>query len=58
MNFMYILTICWVVPVAPMVITWMLDLPLALFILIWASGVLFLGVSWYYFFRTLRRAEE
>ena len=49
MSFVYLVTICWVVPVAPMVIVWMLDLSFITFLLIWSWGLPILSLVWYYF---------
>jgi len=57
MNFVYMLTICWVAPVAPMIITWILDLPFTSFMIVWASGLPFLSLSWYYFFKTVEKKK-
>jgi len=54
-SFTYMLTICWVVPVAPMIITWILDLTFSSFMIIWTSGLPFLSLAWYCFFKTRER---
>ena len=51
----YMITICWVVPIAPMIITWILDLPFTSFMVIWTVGLPFLSLAWYYFFKTRKR---
>jgi hypothetical protein len=48
MSFAYLVTICWVVPVAPMFIVWILDLPFTAFIALWTCGVPLLSLMWYY----------
>jgi hypothetical protein len=48
MNLAYLITICWVVPVAPMFIVWILDLPFTDFIALWSCGVPLLSLMWYY----------
>jgi len=57
-SFMYLLTICWVAPVAPMIITWILDLPFTSFMILWASGLPFLSLAWYYFLRLEKRIKQ
>jgi len=47
----YMLTICWVVPIAPMILTWSLDFSLASFMITWAAGFPFLSLAWYYLLR-------
>jgi hypothetical protein len=48
MNLAYLMTICWVVPVVPMVITWTLDLSFIAFIVLWSLGLPLLSLLWYY----------
>jgi hypothetical protein len=51
MNLAYLITICWVVPVSPMLIVWILDLPFTAFIALWSFGVPLLSLMWYYITR-------
>ena len=57
-SFVYLLTICWVAPVAPMIITWIFDLPFTSFMILWASGLPFLSLAWYYFFKTRKKTKQ
>jgi len=57
-SLVYMLTICWVAPVVPMVITWIFDLPFTSFMVIWAVGLPFLSLAWYYFFKTRKNEYQ
>lgn len=48
LSLIYFITVCWVVPVAPMIIVWMLDLPFTVFLVLWLNGLSFLGLAWFY----------
>ena len=54
-SFVYMLTICWVAPVVPMIITWIFDLSFTSFMVIWATGLPLLSLAWYYF---LKKSDE
>ena len=49
MSFVYLITICWVVPVVPMVLVWVLDLSFVTFLLLWCWGLPMLSLVWYLF---------
>jgi hypothetical protein len=48
LSLIYFITVCWVMPVTPMIIVWMFDLPFKAFLALWISGLPFFSLSWYY----------
>lgn len=51
LSITYLVTVCWIVPIAPMVIIWMADWTFSAFLGLWLAGLPFACLSICYFLR-------
>jgi hypothetical protein len=55
LSMIYFMTVCWVMPVVPMVIVWVFDMSFTSFMALWFSGLPFFSLSWYYLLKTKKK---
>jgi len=55
-SLVYLATICWVVPFAPMIVVWLLDWSFTAFLVLWVDGLPLFFLAWYYFFK--KKSEQ
>jgi hypothetical protein len=51
LSFTYFLIVCWIVPIAPMIITWMADWAFSTFVSLWLVGLPFACLPLGYFLK-------
>jgi len=53
-NLLYLVTVCWVIPVVPMVIVWVLRWSFGAFLVMWVDAMPLLITGWYLLFKASR----
>lgn len=51
LSFTYLVIVCWIVPIAPMIIIWMADWTFSAFLTLWLVGLPFACLPLCYFFK-------